>query len=68
MSQLISNKLPRHVPSIPFSTLTSVLVAVVAIAALYFGREVLVPIALALLLSFVLALVPVAPVPRVLAR
>jgi predicted PurR-regulated permease PerM len=37
------------------STVTLVLVAVVTIAALYFGREVLVPIALALLLSFVLA-------------
>ena len=32
-----------------------VLVAVIVIAGLYFGREVLVPIALAVLLSFVLA-------------
>jgi predicted PurR-regulated permease PerM len=55
MSQLLSTKLPSQTPSIPISTLTSVLVAVVAIAALYLGREVLVPIALALLLSFVLA-------------
>jgi predicted PurR-regulated permease PerM len=39
----------------PFSTLTAVLVGVVVVAALYLGREVLVPIALALLLSFVLA-------------
>ena len=37
------------------STLTTVLIAVILIAALYFGREVLVPIALAVLLSFVLA-------------
>jgi predicted PurR-regulated permease PerM len=37
------------------SALPTVLLAVVLIAALYFAREVLVPIALALLLSFVLA-------------
>ncbi len=55
MSQLPSSKLPRQMPSVPASTMTSVIVAVVVIAALYFGREVLVPIALALLLSFVLA-------------
>ena len=51
--------------------MTSVLIAVVVIAALYFGREVLVPIALAVLLSFVLApLVRVLQawfVPRILA-
>ena len=35
--------------------MTTVIVAVVVIAALYFGREVLVPIALALILSFILA-------------
>jgi len=39
----------------PGSTLTTVLVGVVVVAILYFAREVLVPIALALLLSFVLA-------------
>ena len=39
----------------PASTLSAVLLAVVIVAALYFGREVLVPIALAILLSFVLA-------------
>jgi predicted PurR-regulated permease PerM len=61
MSQLPSIKLPRQITSIPFSTLTSILLAVVLIATLYFGREVLVPIALALLLSFVLA-----PVVRIL--
>jgi predicted PurR-regulated permease PerM len=37
------------------STLTSVVLGVVVVAALYFGREVLVPIALAILLSFVLS-------------
>jgi predicted PurR-regulated permease PerM len=47
--------MPRQISTVPVSTLTMVLVAIVAIAALYFGREVLVPIALALLLSFVLA-------------
>ena len=37
------------------SAVTSVLMAGVLVAALYFGREVLVPIALAVLMSFVLA-------------
>jgi predicted PurR-regulated permease PerM len=37
------------------SALTTVLITVVVVAVLYFGREVLVPIALAVLLSFVLA-------------
>jgi predicted PurR-regulated permease PerM len=50
-----SSKLPRQSASVPFSTLTTVLIAVVVVAALYFARDVLVPIALALLLSFVLA-------------
>ena len=39
----------------PGSTLTAILIVGGMVAALYFGREVLVPIALALLLSFVLA-------------
>ena len=43
--------------------LTTVLMAVVVVAALYFGRDVLVPVALALLLSFVLA-----PLVRLLQR
>ena len=43
--------------------LTTVLLAVVVVAALYFGREVLVPVALAVLLSFVLA-----PLVRLLQR
>jgi predicted PurR-regulated permease PerM len=55
MPELLSSKMSRPISSVPVSTLTMVLVAIVAIAALYFGREVLVPIALALLLSFVLA-------------
>jgi predicted PurR-regulated permease PerM len=55
MPELLSSKMPRQISTVPVSTLTMVLVAIVAVAALYFGREVLVPIALALLLSFVLA-------------
>ena len=45
------------------SSLTTVLMAVVVVSALYFGREVLVPIALAILMSFVLA-----PLVRLLQR
>jgi predicted PurR-regulated permease PerM len=41
--------------AVPGSALTTVLMAVVVVTALYFGREVLVPIALAVLMSFVLA-------------
>ena len=55
MPKPLPRHLPRHSAAVPFSTLTAVLIAVVVIAALYFGRDVLVPIALALLLSFVLA-------------
>jgi predicted PurR-regulated permease PerM len=55
MPELVSRKLQRQSNPIPGSTLTTVLIAVVVITALYFGREVLVPIALAVLLSFVLA-------------
>src|SRR6516164_3065892 len=55
----------------PGSALVTVLLAVVVVSALYFGREVLVPIALAILLSFVLAplvrLLQACYVPRVLA-
>ena len=50
-----THNLPRQSATVPFSTLTAVLIAVVVVAALYFGRDVLVPIALALLLSFALA-------------
>ena len=45
------------------SSLTTVFMAVVVVSALYFGREVLVPIALAVLMSFVLA-----PLVRLLQR
>ncbi len=44
---------PAEVPGL--RALLAVVVAVVAVVALYFGREVLVPITLAVLLSFVLA-------------
>ena len=43
---------PAGAPSL--STLTGVVVAVVVIAALYFGRVVLIPVTLAMLLSFLL--------------
>jgi predicted PurR-regulated permease PerM len=55
MPELLSSRLQRQSAPVPVSTLTAVLIAVVVIGALYFGRDVLVPIALALLLSFVLA-------------
>jgi predicted PurR-regulated permease PerM len=45
---------PRMSPA-PASALTTVLLGVIVVLALYFGREVLVPIALAVLMSFVLA-------------
>jgi predicted PurR-regulated permease PerM len=49
----------RSSPILPFippaSTLSTLLFGVVIVAALYFGREVLVPVALAVLMSFVLA-------------
>ena len=55
MPEPLANWLNRPQQSVPGTTLTTVLLAVVVVAALYFGREVLVPIALAVLLSFVLA-------------
>src|ERR1700691_4150562 len=55
MPEVILRKLQRPTNPIPESTLNTVLIAVVVVAALYFGREVLVPIALAILLTFVLA-------------
>ena len=55
MPLLRSSAMPLQLFPVPASTLTVVFVVIAAIAALYFGREVLVPIALALLLSFVLA-------------
>src|SRR5580704_5714295 len=48
---------------VPTSSLATMLFAVVIVSALYLGREVLVPVALALLMSFALA-----PVVRMLQR
>ena len=64
MAQLLSPKIwhSRIVPT-PASALTTVLLAVVIVTALYFGREVLVPISLAVLMSFALA-----PLVRLLQR
>ena len=54
MVQFLS-KPPRPSATIPGSTVTAILVVGGIVAALYFARDVLVPIALAVLLSFVLA-------------
>ena len=64
MAELLSPKpwRSRIVPA-PASALTTVLFGVIVVTALYFGREVLVPIALAVLMSFVLA-----PLVRLLQR
>ena len=55
MVHLLPGQPARPSSTISGSTLTAILVVGGMVAALYFGREVLVPIALALLLSFVLA-------------
>jgi predicted PurR-regulated permease PerM len=55
MSESITRKLERPTDQNSESTLKTVLIGVVVVAALYLGREVLVPIALAVLLTFVLA-------------
>ena len=57
MSDTSPNRHLRQIGSLPVpgTALTTVLLAVVVVVALYFGREVLVPIALAVLMSFVLA-------------
>ncbi len=49
-----TRRLEVHGSGIPPTSLGTLTVAVVAVAALYFGREVFVPIALAILLSFAL--------------
>jgi predicted PurR-regulated permease PerM len=49
------NKFVASSKPIPDASITTILVGVVVVAALYFGREVLVPIALAVLLSFILS-------------
>jgi predicted PurR-regulated permease PerM len=56
MNELLSVGSGRRVSSpVHGSAVTTVLMGVVLVAALYLGREVLVPIALAVLMSFVLA-------------
>ncbi|MGC1349035.1 MAG: AI-2E family transporter, partial [Xanthobacteraceae bacterium] len=55
MSELILRKLERPTDQNSESTLKTVLIGVVVVVALYLGRDVLVPIALAVLLTFVLA-------------
>src|ERR1700722_12773539 len=56
MPELAAAKPWRPISSaVPASALSTMLFTVVIVSALYFGREVLVPIALALLMSFVLS-------------
>jgi predicted PurR-regulated permease PerM len=55
MSDVPTIKLPRQTHSIAGTALTTTVIAVSTVATLYFARDVLVPVALALLLSFVLA-------------
>jgi predicted PurR-regulated permease PerM len=56
MSDILATKHLRQISRpVTGTALTTVLLAVVVVVALYFGREVLVPIALAVLMSFVLA-------------
>ena len=67
----LQSGLQRQSSAIPGSTLITVLLSVVVIGALYFGREVLVPIALAVLLSFILSpvvrLLQACYIPRIIA-
>src|SRR5271156_1440646 len=63
MADPLSNKRRTLSKVIPEASVMPILVGVVVVAALYFGREVLVPIALAILLSFVLS-----PLVRLLQR
>jgi predicted PurR-regulated permease PerM len=63
VAELLSNKRRTLSTAIPEASVMPILVGVVVVAALYFGREVLVPIALAVLLSFVLS-----PLVRLLQR
>ena len=57
MSDILATKHLRQISSlaVPGTAVTTVLLAVVVVVSLYFGREVLVPIALAVLMSFVLS-------------
>jgi predicted PurR-regulated permease PerM len=60
---LLSNKHWTLSKAVPEASAMSILVGIAVVAALYFGREVLVPLALAVLLSFVLS-----PLVRLLQR
>jgi predicted PurR-regulated permease PerM len=53
--ELLSNKHWTLSKAVPEASAMSILVGIAVVAALYFGREVLVPLALAVLLSFVLS-------------
>jgi len=58
ISDLSPNPPPARVESAAtrnYATLTGVVIGVVVIAALYFGKEVLLPVTVAILLSFVLS-------------
>jgi predicted PurR-regulated permease PerM len=55
MPEMLPSVRPSRSIPVSGATLTSVLLGVIVVAALYFGRDVLVPIALAILLSFVLS-------------
>ena len=63
MVELLSNKHWTLSKAVPEASAMSILVGIAVVAALYFGREVLVPLALAVLLSFVLS-----PLERLLQR
>jgi predicted PurR-regulated permease PerM len=63
MPALSPNRFPPVSKPVPEASITTIVVGVVVVAALYLGREVLVPIALAVLLSFILS-----PCVRVLQR
>ena len=54
-SSAVSHRVDTHPSRIPPTSLGTLAVGVVVVAALYFGREVFVPMALALLLGFALA-------------
>jgi len=55
MPEMLTNARPARSIPVVGATLPAVLLGVIVVAALYFGRDVLVPIALAVLLSFVLS-------------
>jgi predicted PurR-regulated permease PerM len=53
--EVLPSNWSKRSAAISSATLTAIVVGAVVVAALYFGRQVLVPIALAILLSFVLS-------------